>query len=63
MAGAVRGGDVRGVTFHSDKGSEYTADLFAQTCKALGVTQSMGRVGVGPGQSDGFILHLLAMVG
>lgn len=45
MAGAVRGGDVRGVIFHSDKGSEYTADLFAQTCKALGVTQSMGRVG------------------
>lgn len=45
MAGAVRGGDVRGVIFHSDKGSEYTADLFAQTCKSLGVTQSMGRVG------------------
>jgi transposase InsO family protein len=45
MAGAVRGGDVNGVIFHSDKGSEYTADLFAQTCKSLGVTQSMGRVG------------------
>jgi transposase InsO family protein len=45
MAGAVRGGDVRGVIFHSDKGSEYTADLFARTCKSLGVTQSMGRVG------------------
>ena len=31
--------------FHTDKGSEYTADLFAQTCKALRVTQSMSRVG------------------
>ncbi len=45
MAAAVRGGDVTGVIFHSDKGSEYTADLFAETCEALGVTQSMGRVG------------------
>ena len=45
MAATVRGGDVRGVIFHSDKGSEYTADSFAKTCKALGVVQSMGRVG------------------
>jgi transposase InsO family protein len=45
MAAAVRGGDVTGVIFHSDNGSEYTADLFAKTCQALGVTQSMGRVG------------------
>jgi transposase InsO family protein len=45
MAGAIRGGDVKGVIFHSDKGSEYTASLFAQACEALGVTQSMGRVG------------------
>jgi transposase InsO family protein len=42
---AVRGGDVHGVIFHSDKGGEYTGDLFAQACDALGVTQSMGRVG------------------
>jgi putative transposase len=42
---AVRGGDVDGVIFHSDKGGEYTGDLFAQACDALGVTQSMGRVG------------------
>jgi putative transposase len=28
MAVAVRGGDVAGVIFHSDRGSEYTADLF-----------------------------------
>jgi transposase InsO family protein len=45
MAAAVRGGDVTGVVFHSDKGGEYTGDLFAQACTTLGVTQSMGRVG------------------
>ena len=45
MAAAVRGGDVRGVIFHSDKGSEYTASLFEEVCDRLGVTQSMGRVG------------------
>ncbi len=45
MAAAVRGGDVDGVVFHTDKGGEYTGDLFARACDALGVTQSMGRVG------------------
>ena len=45
MAAAVRGGDVAGVVFHTDKGGEYTGDLFARACDALGVTQSMGRVG------------------
>ncbi len=45
MAVAVRGGDVTGVIFHSDKGGEYTGDVFIQACDALGVTQSMGRVG------------------
>jgi putative transposase len=44
MAAAVRGGDVTGVIFHSDKGGEYTGDLFAATCRSLGVVQSMGRV-------------------
>jgi transposase InsO family protein len=42
---AVRGGDVAGVIFHSDKGSEYTASLFEAVCARLGITQSMGRVG------------------
>lgn len=42
---AVRGGDVGGVIFHSDKGSEYTADPYTAACRRLGVTQSMGRVG------------------
>jgi transposase InsO family protein len=44
MAAAVRGGEVTGVIFHSDKGGEYTGDLFAKACRALGVVQSMGRV-------------------
>jgi putative transposase len=45
MAAAVRGGDVAGVIFHSDRGSEYTADLFETACRRLAVRQSMGRVG------------------
>jgi putative transposase len=45
MAAAVRGGEVSGVIFHSDKGSEFTAELFATACDRLGVRQSMGRVG------------------
>ena len=45
MAAATRGGNIRGVVFHSDKGGEYTGDHFEATCVALGVTQSMGRVG------------------
>jgi len=44
MAAAVRGGEVTGVIFHSDKGGEYTGDVFAKACAALGVVQSMGRV-------------------
>ena len=45
MAAAVRGGDVHGVVFHSDKGGEYVGGLFTRACHALGVKQSMGRVG------------------
>ena len=45
MAAAVRGGNISGVIFHSDKGGEYTGDTFAGTCEALGIVQSMGRVG------------------
>ena len=44
MAVANRG-DVDGVIFHSDRGSEYTGDLYAKACSKLGVIQSMGRVG------------------
>ena len=45
MAAATRGGDVAGVIFHTDKGSQYTSGTFAEACRRLGVTQSMGRVG------------------
>lgn len=45
MATARRGGTVTGVIFHSDQGSTYTADEFAQACVDLEVAQSMGRVG------------------
>ena len=45
MAVTVRGGDVAGTIFHTDRGSEYTADLFASACSTCGITQSMGRAG------------------
>ena len=45
MAVAVRGGDVAGVVFHSDRGSTYTADRFTTLCTELSITQSMGRTG------------------
>lgn len=44
MAATARGGDVDGVVFHSDRGSEYTAADYAASCDRLGVLQSMGRV-------------------
>jgi putative transposase len=45
MAVATRGGDVDGVIFHSDRGSEYTSEQFGLACARMGVVQSMGRVG------------------
>jgi putative transposase len=48
IAAAVRGGrsTIEGVTFHTDRGSTYTASSFTLLCKdKLGVRQSMGRVG------------------
>lgn len=45
MAVAVRGGDVTGVIFHSDRGSTYTAYEFTTLCRKLGIRQSMGRTG------------------
>lgn len=48
MAAAVRGGNVAGVIFHSDQGSEYTSARFRQACGRLGIRQSMGRPGSAP---------------
>jgi len=45
MAVTVRGGQVPGVVFHTDQGSEYTAGLVRQACARLGIRQSMGRPG------------------
>lgn len=45
MAVATRGGNVDGVIFHGDRGSEYTSALFNDACTRMGVVQSMGRVG------------------
>src|SRR5262249_46734476 len=42
---AVRGGQVPGVVFHTDQGSEYTAGAFRAACERLSITQSMGRPG------------------
>ena len=45
MAVAVRGGQVPGVIFHTDRGSEYTAAAFRAACARLSISQSMGRPG------------------
>ena len=45
QAAVRRGGTVDGVIFHTDRGSEYSAQAFAAACGRLGVTQSMGRTG------------------
>jgi putative transposase len=45
MAVAVRGGQVVGTLFHSDRGGEYSAELFALACRPCGISQSMGRAG------------------
>jgi putative transposase len=45
MAVAVRGGQVPGVIFHTDQGSEYTAAAFRAACRRLSIAQSMGRPG------------------
>lgn len=45
---ATRGGRqrlVRGVVFHTDHGTQYTADAFTKACRSFRITQSMGTVG------------------
>jgi transposase InsO family protein len=43
-ADSLRGG-LTGSIFHSDHGSQYTSKAFANLCRDLGVTQSLGAVG------------------
>ena len=38
-------GSLTGAIFHSDHGSVYTSHAFQDTCKDLGVRQSMGSIG------------------
>lgn len=48
LAMAARNGHIRaGVTvFHSDRGTQYTSQAFADYTKKLGVTRSVGRTGI-----------------
>jgi len=46
MAVATRGGNVDGVVFHTDRGSQYTSEQFGQLCDDNAITQSMGATGV-----------------
>ena len=38
-------GSLKGAIFHSDHGSVYTSHAFQDTCKELGIRQSMGSIG------------------
>ena len=42
----TRGGQTRGVVFHSDQGSPHTSRATARLCRAYGIAQSVGRTGV-----------------
>lgn len=44
-AAAATRGSLTGAIFHSDHGSVYCSKDYAQLCKRLGVTQSMGAIG------------------
>ena len=44
-AAAQQRGTLRGAVFHSDHGAQYGAKDYAQLCRELGVTRSMGAVG------------------
>lgn len=45
MAIATRGGDVAGVIFHTDRGSQYLSREHRSFCEQVGIMQSVGRTG------------------
>lgn len=45
MTMAVQTRGARGVVFHSDRGSQFTAVAFTRQCAAVGIERSMGGVG------------------
>jgi putative transposase len=45
MAVETRCGEVRGMVFHHDRGSQYLSGDFRAHCSQLGIVQSVGRVG------------------
>jgi len=45
MAIQARGGDVTGVIWHTDRGSQYLSGQHRDFCEAAGITQSVGRTG------------------
>jgi putative transposase len=45
MAVATRGGDVYGMVFHHDRGSQYMGREFRDFCERVGIEQSVGRIG------------------
>lgn len=59
---ATRGGQVDGVIFHTDRGSEYTSEAFQQLCGRWGVVQSMGRVGSALDNAAGESFHSVLKV-
>ena len=44
MATDLRGVDLRGTIFHSDRGSQYLSARYRELCDRLGIRQSAGRV-------------------
>jgi putative transposase len=45
MAIATRGGDVRGLIFHGDRGSQYMSNEYKELCEEYEILQSVGRTG------------------
>jgi putative transposase len=45
MAVLTRGGDVKGMVFHHDRGTQYLSKDFRELCEHHGISQSVGRIG------------------